>query len=231
MNSLYITKQDLEGIKDRQWTAFHEWQINELRKRTPSSETQEKQDENGNKYKTVSGSFMKKRLNLIFGWDWDFQIVSKEYFSGANEVIVHGRLTIRSKSLHPIIREQFGKHYLEVKTTSNRNVSRSSVVNIGNGYKSAATDAFKKCASEIGLCWDIYSSESPEGKPGEEKPEMSYDEQKVFERLDTHLSTLNSPEKIEEAFEQFEEDHGKENITEALELLSVKHINRVLKKG
>lgn len=223
MTKQFCKHKDIEALNN---PAFTKEQLHEIRKRTPASEVQNKTDENGRKYKTVSGAYMKKRLNIIFGWDWDFQIIDREFYASSKEVIVQGRLSIRSTSLHPIIREQFGKHYLENKTTTSGNVSRTAAVNIGNGFKSAATDAFKKCASEIGLCWDVYTNEAPEGEP--EAPEMNHQDKKVFERLEHFFKACTTSEEVESTFSTFEEEAGTENVSEEIKALMSTHIKRLI---
>lgn len=174
-----------KGFNTLQNPAITNEQFNLIVEPTPESET-EYNDDNGHKYKTVKGSYIKKRLQLIFGWNWDFKIISREYFPSSSEVIVHGRLTIRSGD-HKIKKEQFGKHILSAKTTTIKNRTTSAPSNVGNAFKSAATDALKKCASELGICWDIYSQEAPEGKPEEILQTQTYQEEKIDERFKTFL--------------------------------------------
>ena len=220
--NLYCEKQYiLDETTDK---AFTKRQLLEIRKRTPQSEIETKEDETGFKYRTVKGSYMKKKMNIIFGWNYDFQIISREHYSASKEVLVLGRLTIRSGS-NTIIKEQFGKHYLQSKTTTSGNRTTSAAANIGNGFKSAATDAFKKCASEIGLCWDVYTNEAPEG---EKQPEMNHQDTKVYERLEHFLSKCDTVEALEETFENFERETN--NITDEQKLLLAKHMRRVLTK-
>jgi len=104
-------------------------------------------------------------MSLIFGFNYDFKIKSHQHFPAFNEVLVEGRLIVRSGAF-TIIKEQFGSHVFTNDTTS-----------VGNAYKSAATEAFKKCASEIGLCWDIYTQEKPEVKP--KTSEEEYNDKKI----------------------------------------------------
>jgi len=98
----------------------------------------------------VSGGYVKKRLNQIFGWAWNFTIVDK--FREDNEVIVQGRLTICNKDgAVMIIKEDFGKK--EIQNTK----GTSTPLSIGNDYKSAATDCLKRCAYQLGLASDVYA--------------------------------------------------------------------------
>lgn len=190
-----------EEFKDIQCSAFTDEQLILLREPTPESEIEYKEDKSGFKYKTVKGSYMKKRMNLIFGFNYDFEIKSREYFQASSEVLVEGRLTIRSGNF-TIIKEQFGKHTLTSTTKTSGNKTYTFASDIGNAYKSAATDSFKKCASEIGLCWDIYTQEAPETK-GEIKTEEDHNAKKITERLEHFLKSQTTLEGLKGVIEQF----------------------------
>ena len=197
-----------EEFKDIQASAFTEEQLILLREPTPESEIEHKEDKStGFKYKTVKGSYMKKRMSLIFGFNYDFEIKSREYFQMSSEVLVEGRLTIRSGSF-TIIKEQFGKHILTSKTTTSGNKTFTAPSDIGNAYKSAATDAFKKCASEIGLCWDIYTQETPETEGEIKATEEDYNDKKIFERLEHFFTSQTDIEGLENVFEVFKDNNN-----------------------
>lgn len=84
----------------------------------------------------------------MFGWDWDFEIIDEKIIDG--EAIVKGRLTCRSNG-KVIVKMQYGNKDIVCKKGSTTPLS------IGNDLKSAATDALKKCAAEIGIAADIYN--------------------------------------------------------------------------
>jgi hypothetical protein len=205
-----FTNYQIEHMK----TAFNKEQIKLLSKPTPDKEIEIKIDEDGNKYKTVKGSYMKRQMNLIFGFNYDFQIVSREFISG--ETLVHGRLTVRSSKL-TIIKEQFGKNNVSFTTKTSGNRTVSSAANIGNSYKAAATDAFKKCASELGLCWDIYSQEPEEPKKEvPEAKEATEQAQKITERFIHFLKISTSAQAVENVISNFYANSGETDIRKAL---------------
>jgi hypothetical protein len=86
----------------------------------------------------------------VFGWLWDFQIIDKGTIGA--QVWVQGRLTIRNpKTLEPlIVREQFGGADIKFKKGT------KAPLDYANDLKASATDALKKCASELGSAPDIY---------------------------------------------------------------------------
>jgi actin-like ATPase involved in cell morphogenesis len=90
----------------------------------------------------------------MFGWDWDFEIMDEKIMHG--EVIVKGKLTCRSNGKE-IIKMQYGNKDIMYKKLQQGETERQPL-SIGNDLKSAATDALKKCAAEIGIAADIYNT-------------------------------------------------------------------------
>lgn len=200
-----------EEFKDIQASAFTEEQLILLREPTPESEIEYKEDKSGFKYKTVKGSYMKKRMNLIFGFNYDFEIKSREYFQASSEVLVEGRLTIRSNGFS-VIKEQFGKHILTSVTKTQGNKTFTFPSEVGNAYKSAATDAFKKCASEIGLCWDIYTQEAPETEGEIIMTEEDHNAKKITERLEYFLKQQTTVDGFNEVVQLFKDNNTVKEI-------------------
>ena len=73
---------------------------------------------------------------------------------------------------------------------------------IGIGQKAAASDAFKKCASEMGFCWDIYGQEHASQKK-EEQPEPNHEEKKKLKRLEYFLNESDSIEQIQHNYNTY----------------------------
>lgn len=159
----YFLDNELRSIFESYLTDEQILMINEP---TPAEYIETKKDEDGHTYKSVKAYYVKKRLNLIFGFGWRFKIIRGEYQANAGECITHGRLTIPT-SKGKIIREQFGKSTVEFSKRNTRTTSSPS--NMGNALKASASDSLKKCASEIGICWDIYSQERPEKEKASNK--------------------------------------------------------------
>jgi hypothetical protein len=104
-----------------------------------------------------------EQLNLIFGWDWDWQILEWRMLPAGGEpleVVVHGQLTVRtSKGI--IIKTQFGGS--DVKRQNGK------VISLADDLKAASSDALKKCASMLGLALDLYRSETHSNGNGSEQ--------------------------------------------------------------
>lgn len=120
---------------------------------TPEQYVHKRPAKGGGQWEYVTGGYMKKVLNLMFGWDWDFEILEDKVLYG--EVIVRGRLTCRSGGKQ-IIKTQYGNKEIIYKKEAEKDGNKIPL-SIGNDFKAAATDCLKKCAAEIGIAADIYN--------------------------------------------------------------------------
>jgi recombination DNA repair RAD52 pathway protein len=128
---------------------LNEQQLQILLQATPPQYVKKRPAKGGGKWDYVTGGYVKKVLNLMFGWDWDFEIMDEMIRDG--EVIVKGRLTARAND-RTIIKTQYGnKEIVYRKDNPERPLS------IGNDLKAAATDALKRCAAELGIAADVYN--------------------------------------------------------------------------
>lgn len=189
----YFTKSELEMF-DSQDPIFNGKQMKIINRKTPASEVETKQDKSGFTYKSVKVAYVKALVSLVSGGNFSFEIKSREFIPSTREVLVEGRLTMRVNG-KTIVREQFGQHHLNVKTEVNGNTTKTFASDIGNGYKAACSDSFKKCSSELGFCWDIYNQERAEDKK-EEQPELDHAEKKKLERLEHFLNESDTVESI-----------------------------------
>lgn len=149
-------------------------QLQHILKHTPEKYVKERPAKGGGRWKYVTGGYVKKCLNLMFGWDWDFEIVNHAVVG--KEIVVQGKLTCRSGD-RAIIKTQFGCKDIMFKKGTEEYLS------IGNDMKAAATDALKKCAAEIGIAADIYNAEEFREIVVEQEPEISIDDLKELYEL------------------------------------------------
>lgn len=148
-NKITTTRKDLTLAHD---IKLNEKQLNILLKKTPKAYVKERPAKGGGKWKYVSGGYVRKVLNLMFGWDWDFEIMDETLFLDSGQVVVKGRLTCRSKGA-TIVKMQYGRHEIQLLKSDKK------PLDLGNDFKAAATDALKKCAAEIGIAADIYNAD------------------------------------------------------------------------
>lgn len=137
--SVLINQSDIDKLKG---CVLNEDQLKYITDPTPASEIYEKVGKDSKRRKYVKGSYVKKVLNLMFGFGWDEQVVSTNYYPDLKQVTVVLRFVYKGNDGETYFKEQFGGADLEVS--------------IGDAYKAAATDALKKCASELGLFSDVY---------------------------------------------------------------------------
>lgn len=221
----YFTPSEL-AMFNQQEPVFNKAQMKIINRKTPDSEIEIKQDESGFTYKSVKVAYVKALVSLVSGGNFSFEIKSREFIPSTREVLIEGRLTIHLPNGKSIIREQFGQHYLNVKTESANNTTKTFASDIGNGYKAAASDAFKKCASEMGFCWDIYGQEHSEKKK-EEQPELDHAEKKKLERLEHFLKDCKTGDDVEFTYNKYLETAEE---SEASKTILTKHMERVLQK-
>jgi hypothetical protein len=174
-NKLALVKaEDLSFVENN---SLNEKQLSHILKKTPTQYVKTRPAKGGGNWDYVTGGYVKKCLNLMFGWDWDFEILDEKVMF--NEAIVKGRLTCRSNG-KTIIKMQFGNKDIMYKKQTQEQVSKGLEkipLSIGNDLKAAATDCLKKCASEIGIASDIYNKEDFR----EVRVDMTSDEEKLTE--------------------------------------------------
>ena len=151
-NLALISAEDLSLVEDNSLNAN---QLAQILKRTPKAYVRKRPAKGGGTWDYVSGGYVKKVLNLMFGWDWDFEVLEDKIMH--DEAIVKGRLTCRSNG-RTIIKTQYGNKDIMYKRGTDAQGNRVPL-SIGNDLKSAATDCLKKCAAEIGIAADIYNKD------------------------------------------------------------------------
>jgi len=117
--------------------------------KTPANHIYERPAKGEGKWTYVTGIYITKVLNYVFGWNWSFQIIDKG--REGDLVWVQGRLSILDKEGKVrMIKEQFGRADIKFKKNS------KDPLDYGNDLKAASTDTLKKCASELGIAGDVY---------------------------------------------------------------------------
>lgn len=131
-------------------------QVQKFFTKTPKDKIKERPAKGGGTWRYVSGSYVTQVLNSLFGFNWSFEIVTsmEEALTTAKTgtVVVQGRLKVKSGD-EWLVKEQYGRKDVAFKRGT------SDPLDFGNDLKAAATDAKKKCASELGLFADVYSQE------------------------------------------------------------------------
>lgn len=157
-------------------TNFSTKQLLTILQKTPKNHIYTRPAKGGGQWNYVTGVYVKKVLNYVFGWMWSFEVKSTE--EKYNQVIVTGRLTVHDKSGNALLwKEDTGRADIKMKRDN------SGPLDYGNDVKSANTDCLKRCAAQFGIASDIYGknefSEIKEEEfidlPKPEKVEISKD--------------------------------------------------------
>lgn len=136
-------------------------QIQKLFNSTPQRWTYSRPAKGGGQWKFVKVSYVRKNLDSITGYNWDFDIETTvaEAFEVAKltkSCVVKGILTCRTRKdgeWHTIKKTQFGRAEVKFKKGT------QDPLDFGNDMKAAASDALKKCASLLGIAADIYEAD------------------------------------------------------------------------
>lgn len=137
-------------------------QVDFLLQRTPKREIKYRQGRGGLQFAYVEHGYVTERLNLVFGFNWDFEIVDKQILE--DEVIVEARLTVRTPGGQTIVKTQFGG--AEIKRHAS-GAKSGRPLSIADDYKAAASDSLKKCASLLGIGLDLYGRDRPDSVEAE----------------------------------------------------------------
>lgn len=124
-------------------------QLLTLLQKTPGSHKYTRPAKGGGNWDYVTGVYVKKTLNYVFGWLWSFDIISIEEKYG--QVICQGKLTVNKPDGSPLIwKTDIGRSDIKMKKDG------SGALDYGNDQKAAATDCLKRCAFQLGIASDIY---------------------------------------------------------------------------
>lgn len=152
-----ITEDDLALVSNN---ALNREQLQFLLRRTPEKYIKERPAKGGGTWRYVPGGYIRKVLNLMFGWQWNFEILENAIIQ--DEVVVRGKLTVTSNGI-VIVKMQYGNKEIAFKTetyTDENGIKKKrptdKYLSIGNDFKAAATDALKKCAADLGIASDVY---------------------------------------------------------------------------
>lgn len=158
-----IQKLELELSQvTRTKSVFNQNQIQKLWNSTPSRYKYKRPAKGGGQWDYAKVSYVRKVLDSVFGFDWDFDIETS--LSEAFEVakitktcVVKGTLTARvvddSGRIREIKKTQFGRADVKMKRDTEL------PLDFGNDMKAATSDCLKKCASLFGVASDIYEAE------------------------------------------------------------------------
>ena len=153
--------------------------VNSLTTPTPEEYIEERQARGGSMVKYVPGHYFIQRLNECFGFLWSYDIthnfelngqivvkgelsvtlpgrtMTKEFPDGSKEIVKFEPFTIKKTQFGSSEVKKYAKDIKDKK--GNIKYKAGDIIDLGDDYKGAATDAMKKCATQFGIFLDVYS--------------------------------------------------------------------------
>lgn len=158
-----IQKMELDLSQvTRTKSVLNQNQIQKLWNSTPKKWKYKRPAKGGGEWDYVRVSYVRKVLDSVFGFDWDFDVDTSlaEAFEVAKLTkmcVVKGTLTARvvddSGRIREIKKTQFGRAEVKMKKGT------TDPMDFGNDMKSAVSDCLKKCASLFGVASDVYEAD------------------------------------------------------------------------
>jgi len=178
---------------------FSPRQLLNILQKTPAKHVYRRPAKGGGEWDYVTGTYVKKVLNYVFGWMWNFEVKDKGIEGDCLWIL--GRLTVKDSNGNEIFKEQFGRADVKFKTMpdpkdSKKRIRTDKYLDYGNDLKAATTDALKKCAAEFGIASDIYGkNEFQEVSPETKKSILNAEDPATANQIDI-ISNLMKNRKI-----------------------------------
>lgn len=216
---IVVSDEDMAMVDNNMLNAN---QLAFLFRKTPKAHISTRPAKGGGNWNYVTGTYVKKVLNLIFGWSWSFEVVEHKFDLHIKQAYVLGKLTVNSNG-QEIKKMQFGRVDIKFKTVWNPETKKKDPTDVpldlGNDLKAATTDALKKCAAELGIASDVYAPnefkeihiKSPEGKSEITLEELT----ELFSHVD---QTKMSPDDVIN-IERIIQEKEKASYSKAIQLL------------
>ena len=166
---------------------------------TPKKFIKKRRGKAGMDYDYVEANYVQLRLNAIFHFDWDFEVLEHIIDRDKDMVAIMGKLTVRFADGRTVHKTAWGGSDLKYLTKwddhSRQKVKTNRLLDLGADLKSAESDAIKKCASMLGICWDVYAGY---GQQEIQEPIIEQDEEEEAEPTDTiHEAEIVAPEPLD----------------------------------
>lgn len=133
-------------------------QIGMLALPTPDKYIMQRKGRGGLTLDYVEANYVIGRLNATFIFDWDSEVLSEIIDKESNQIAMKVRLKVRFANGKEVKKDAWGGS--EIK----RLKEDKSIIDLADDLKSAESDAIKKAASMLGMCWDVYAGLTGNGK-------------------------------------------------------------------
>lgn len=133
-------------------------QISLLSLPTPPKFIKRRKGRGGMTFDYVETNYVIARLNATFMFDWDTEIVEQIIDKDIDQIATRIRLTVRFVDGKEVKKDAWGG--AEIK----RIKENKKIMDLANDLKASESDAIKKAASMLGVCWDVYSGMTKNSK-------------------------------------------------------------------
>ncbi len=133
-------------------------QIELLSAPTPQKFIKRRKGRGGMSFDYVETNYVLARLNATFMFDWDNEIIEQIIDKDENQIATKVRLIVRFADGKVVKKDAWGG--AEIK----RIRETKKIMDLANDLKASESDAIKKAASMLGVCWDVYSGMTKNGK-------------------------------------------------------------------
>ena len=137
-------------LKVLQSKYFGEAIANLLTRETPEDVIAERPGRGRQTFRYVPIAWFIAQLNALFGFNWDFEVTDHEVLEKMKQIWVKGKLTVRGPGNTVVTKTQFGGSAIKYN-------QQGAIIDIADDLKSASSDCLKKCATLLGMAWDVYS--------------------------------------------------------------------------
>lgn len=134
---------------------------------TPEKYIMQREGRGGLLLDYVEFNYIIGRLNATFIFDWDSEILEQIIDKDNNQIAMKVRLTVRFANGKEIKKDSWGGSAIKF--------SGKKMIDLADDLKSAESDGIKKAASMLGICWDVYSGLTSNGKKKKKKREEKKD--------------------------------------------------------
>ena len=131
-------------------------QICYLAMQTPEKYIMKREGRGGHMLDYVETNYVIGRLNATFFFDWDSEILEQIIDRDNNQIAMKIRLTARFANGKEVKKDAWGGSAIKF--------SGSKMIDLADDLKSAESDGIKKAASMLGVCWDVYSGLTGNGR-------------------------------------------------------------------
>lgn len=186
-----VPKDEYQALLAASGNALTEWQIHELNKATPKAIIAQTSLRGGT-FDYIPHSYFTRRLNTIFRHRWTFEIVEIKIFEQWMQVMVHGRLKVMLGNGIVITKDQVGGAAIKTYTKGDK---AGKPMDVSDDIKAAASEAKKKCASELGIGEDVYGKVLD--KLAMDMIELNEQELAELKTWDDRIDEATKPEQIQ----------------------------------